>query len=161
MEIVTSTDGTEIAFEKTGSGPPLVLVHGNGDVHTFWELEGVRSTLAEYGTVYAIERRGRGKSGDANEYELKRETEDVTAVVDSIDEPVTLLGHSGGALYALEAALRIGNLCKLILNQPPIAVGEHKLDFIDEVVAGMRQLLAEGENEQVLVAFLRDIAELT
>lgn len=161
MGIITSADGTNIAFNQTGTGPPLVLVHGNGDVHKFWELSGVRSTLAEYCTVYAIERRGRGKSGDATEYELEREAEDVAAVVDAIDEPVTLLGHSGGALYALEASLRTNNLRKLILNQPPIAVGGHELDFIDEVVVEMRRLLADGEKEQVLVSFLRDIAELT
>lgn len=70
------------------------------------------------------------------------------------------MGHSGGALYSLEAALRTDNLRDLILNQPPIAVGDHELDF-EEVVAEMRELLDDGENEQVLVSFLRDIAELT
>lgn len=161
MGIVTSADGTKIVFYQTGTGPPLVLVHGNGDVHKFWELGGACSTLADYCTVYAIERRGRGKSGDASGYGLEREAEDIAAIVDAIGEPVILLGHSGGALYALEASLRTDNLRKLILNQPPIAAGSHDLDFIDEVVVEMRRLLADGENEQVLVFFLRDIAELT
>ncbi|SIR87270.1 Pimeloyl-ACP methyl ester carboxylesterase [Haladaptatus litoreus] len=159
-ETVTSADGTTIAFERTGSGPPLVLVHGVTDVHEFWDLTGVRSAFAEHFTVYALDRRGRGESGDAVEYELDREAEDVVAVVDSIDDPVILLGHSGGALYSLEAALRTDNLRKLIVNEPPIQVSEHELE-VEEVVAEMKQLLDDGENEQALMLFLQAEAHLT
>ena len=159
IETVTSADGTAIAFERTGSGPPLVLVYGNGDVHEFWDEGGVRPALAEHCTVYAIERRGRGESGDAAAYELEREAEDVAAVVEAIDEPVTLLGHSGGALYSLEAALRTDNLRKLILYEPPIQGGDNELD-IAEALTEMRTLVNRGENEQALVLFARDIAGL-
>jgi len=62
LETVTSADGTSIAVERTGGGPPLVLVYGNGDVYAFWELAGVRPAFAEHRTVYAIERRGRGEN---------------------------------------------------------------------------------------------------
>ena len=157
---VTSADGTEIAFERTGNGPPLVLVHGNGDVHEFWDLAGTRAAFAEHYTVYAIDRRGRGESGDAAEYALEREAEDVATVVDAIDEPVTLLGHSGGALYSLEAALRTDNLRTLVLNEPPVAVGDHELD-VEAAVTDTKQLLDDGENEQALVLFLREVANLT
>lgn len=54
-------------------------------------------TLNEHLTGYAMDRRGRGASGDAPEYALEHEFEDVVAIVESIDEPVTLLGHSFGA----------------------------------------------------------------
>ncbi|WP_226040949.1 alpha/beta hydrolase [Natrinema sp. DC36] len=157
---VTSTDGTTVAFERTGSGPPLVLVHGNGDVHKFWDLAGAHPAFAERCTVYAISRRGRGASGDAATYELEREAEDVAAVVDSIDDPVTLLGHSGGALYSLEGALHTDNLRKLILNQPPIAVGNNELN-VEEAVTAMKRLLDNGESEQALVLFLQDVGQLT
>lgn len=160
MQTITSRDGTSIAYERTGSGPPLVLVHGTGDVHDFWDLSGVRTAFAEYFTVYAIDRRGRGRSGDAAEYALEREAEDVAAVSDAIDEPVNLLGHSSGAIYSLEAALRTDNLQTLVLNEPPIAVGDHQLD-VGEVVTEMKQLLDEGENEQVLNLFLEDVVQLT
>ncbi|WP_232833777.1 alpha/beta fold hydrolase [Saliphagus sp. LR7] len=160
MDTVTSADGTEIAFERTGNGPPLVLVYGNSDVHEFWDDGSVRPALAEHHTVYTIERRGRGESGDATEYELEREAEDVAAVVDSIDEPVTLLGHSGGALYSLEAALRTDNLHALILYEPPIQADDHELDVEDAVVE-MERLLADGENEQAIVLFQRDVAGIT
>lgn len=160
METVTAAGGTRIAFERTGSGSPLVLVHGNGDVRGFWELAGARSALAAHHTVYAMERRGRGESGDDPDYELEREAEDVAAVVGTIDEPVILLGHSGGALYSLEAALRTDNIRKLVLNQPPIAVGDHEFD-VGASVAEMNRLLDDGENEQALVLFLRAVAQLT
>ena len=78
MDTVTSADGTPIAYERTGSEPPLVLVHGMTADHTRWEP--VRPAFEEQFTVYAIDRRGRGGSGDAAEYELEREIEDVTAV---------------------------------------------------------------------------------
>ncbi|WP_126665113.1 alpha/beta fold hydrolase [Haloterrigena salifodinae] len=177
METVTSADGTEIAFERTGSGPPLVLVHGGVCDHRFWELSDVRATFADHCTVYAIDCRGVGESGDvtersstgqpeadasgdANEYDLEREFEDVATVVEAIDEPVTLLGHSSGALLSLEAALRTDNLHKLILYEPPITFDDREL-YSDEVLAEMEQLLDDGENEQVLVLFLQEIAQST
>jgi len=104
--------------------------------------------------------RGVGESGDAAEYELEREFEDVAAVVDAIDEPVTLLGHSSGALLSLEAALRTDNLHKLILYEPAIPVGDHEL-YSEEVLDEMKRLLDAGENEQVLVVFLQEIAQST
>jgi pimeloyl-ACP methyl ester carboxylesterase len=60
-------------------------------------------------TVYAVDRRGRGQSGDSPVYSIEREYEDIAAVVESIREPVNLLGHSYGALCSLEAALRVTN----------------------------------------------------
>lgn len=160
MQTTTSADGTAIAYERTGSGPPLVLVHGNGDLHHFWDLAGARAAFAERCTVYAIDRRGRGGSGDAGAYGLEREAEDVVAVVDAIGGPATLLGHSGGALYALEAALRVDNLDRLVLNEPPIAVGEHELG-VEEGVAAMERLLEDGEDERALLLFLQEVAHLT
>lgn len=157
---VTSADGTPIAFKRTGSGPPLVLVHGGACDHRFWELSDVRSAFAEHFTVYAMDCRGVGESGDAEAYELEREFEDVAAVVNSIDEPVTLLGHSSGALLSLEAALRTDNLRSLILYEPPIAFGDREL-YAEEVLAEMERLLNDGENEQVLVLFLQEIAQST
>lgn len=160
MDTVTSADGTPIAFERTGNGPPLVLVHGGACDHRFWDLSDIRSTFAEHCTVYAMDCRGVGESGDTTEYELEREFEDVAAVVDSIDSPVMLLGHSSGALLSLEAALRTDNLHKLILYEPPFPVGDHEL-YSEEVLNEMKRLLDAGEDEKVLVLFLQEIAQST
>jgi len=152
METVTSADGTTIAYERTGSGPPLVLVHGVGLSHRFWELSGLRSELAEQNTVYAIDRRGRGGSGDAEEYNLEREVDDVATVVDSIDEPVTLLGHSFGALIALKAAIRTDNLQGLVLYEP--AFGPEVPPEMEQLLGAIKALVADGEKEEALITDL-------
>ena len=75
METVISGDETEIAFNRAGTGPPLVLVHGTASDHTDWRV--VQPMLAETFTVYAIDRRGRGKGGDSDTYAIEREFEDI------------------------------------------------------------------------------------
>ena len=157
MDTVTSADGTPIAYERTGSGPPLVLVHGTTADHTRWEP--VRPTFEDHFTVYAIDRRGRGESGDAHEYDLEREIEDVTAVIKAIEGPIVLFGHSFGALCSLEAALRTDNLHKLILYEPPLPVSDHDPDT-EDVLDEMTALVDGGENEQALVQFFREIARV-
>ena len=101
MEHARSKDGTPIGYEKTGSGPPLVLVHGTGADHTRWNP--LLARLGEHFTVYAMDRRGRGGSGDAPAYAIEREFEDVAAVIEAAGESVCVLGHSFGAVCSLEA----------------------------------------------------------
>lgn len=157
LETVTSADGTEIAYQRTGSGPPLVLVHGATVDHTTW-VE-VLPFLEEHFTVYAMDRRGRGESGDADEYSFEREAEDVVAVVHSISEPIHMLGHSFGGICSLEAALLTDDLRRLVLYEPGI---------IPDATAGEEQALAEirhaieaGNREEALVVFYREIAYFT
>ncbi len=118
LNLVTSKDGTPIAYEQRGKGPSLLLVHGTGIDHTYWEP--VTAQLESHFTVYAVDRRGRGKSGDTEPYAIQREFEDVSAVIKLISEPVDVLGHSYGALCSLEAALLTKNIRKLVLYEPPI-----------------------------------------
>jgi pimeloyl-ACP methyl ester carboxylesterase len=154
METVTSADGTLITYERGGSGPPLVLVHGTTADHTRWDP--LRSAFEEHFTVYAIDRRGRGESGDVSEYALEQEAEDVATVVDSIDDSVVLLGHSYGAICSMEAALRTDNLRKLILYEPPLPVSNHDPDT-ENVLDEMTAFVDDGENEQALVRFFRRV----
>jgi pimeloyl-ACP methyl ester carboxylesterase len=92
-----STDGTTIAYERIGGGPPLVLVHGSVCDRTYWKP--ILPALAEHFTVVCPDRRGRGASGDATDFGIEREFDDIAAVVDAIDEPVHLLGHSTTAMW--------------------------------------------------------------
>jgi pimeloyl-ACP methyl ester carboxylesterase len=138
----------------------FVLVHCATADHRVWELSDVRSTLAEDATVYAIDRRGRGGSGDTEEYEPEREFEDVAAVVESIDEPVTLLGHSAGGFYTLEAALRTDDLSGLVLYEPAMPIDGYGIGS-EEDRAEMMSLLEAGEIEQAYVFFIEEIAEWT
>ncbi|ELY41523.1 alpha/beta fold hydrolase [Natronorubrum tibetense] len=154
---VTSTDGTEIAYERSGSGPPLVLVHGAIFDRTIWELGDVRSTFAEHTTVYAMDRRNHGDSESSDDVSVEAQFDDVVAVVESIDDPVHLLGHSAGANFALGAAPRIDNLRSLILHEPAGEPSDEDRDVIEEMMA----LLDEGQNEQALALFLGDFAQFS
>ena len=157
-ETITSKDGTPIAYRRSGEGPPLVLVHGAAADHGRWSP--VLPALEERFTIYAVDRRGRGGSGDANAYAMEREFEDVASVVDSIGKPVNLLGHSYGALCSLEATLLTQNIRKLVLYEPAVhIVGEkiHPSGTIDRLEA----LLAEGDRDGVVATTMREIAGLS
>jgi pimeloyl-ACP methyl ester carboxylesterase len=157
-ETVRSRDGTPIAYQRAGEGPPLVLVHGTSADHSRWTP--VLPTFEEHFSVYAIDRRGRGGSGDSDDYSIEREFEDVAAVVDSIEEPVSLLGHSMGAVCALEAALLTRNVRKLVLYEPGMNVtGEdiYPAGFIDRLDA----LLEAGDRDGVIEALMREVVGMS
>ena len=154
MEHVTSKDGVHIAYERCGQGPPLVLVHGSAADHTRWRP--ILQIMERHFTVYAVDRRGRGQSGDAEPYSIEREYEDVVAVVDSISGPVNLLGHSYGAICSLEAFLKTPNLRKLILYEPPIST-HIKKNYPSDAMDRINSYLHVGEREKALLIFLQEI----
>ena len=125
QESVTSKDGTPIAYWRSGDGPPLVLVHGTAADHHRWTP--VLPAFEQHFTVCAVNRRGRGGSGDSSDYAIEREFEDMAAVVDSLGEPANLLGHSYGALCALEAAPLTRHVRKLVLYEPPMDVTDEQI----------------------------------
>lgn len=156
MNGVRSADGTAIAFSRTGTGEPLVLVHGTTADRSRWNR--VLPQLESRFTVYAMDRRGRGESGDAADYALAREFEDVAAVVTSIGQPTNLLGHSHGAICALEGALRATNVKRLVLYEPPIYMGVPI--YQPETVARLRQLLDAGDRQGVVRAFFTQVVRM-
>jgi len=154
MQMVASTDGTRIAFWQSGQGPPLLLVHGaTADHTTTWRF--VLEEFERRFTVYAMDRRGRGCSGDSAAYDLQREAEDVVAVIDSIGEPVHLLGHSYGGLCAIEAALLTRNVRRLILYEAVPLRGSD--GYQPGVIDRLEAMLRGGDVEGMLVAMFRDL----
>ncbi len=158
METVVSRDGTPIAFERTGAGPPLVLVHGSTADHRRWAV--LLPRLTERFTVLAMDRRGRGASGDAPDYALEREYEDVAAVLRAAGPGASLLGHSFGALCAMEAALRVPGLRRLVLYEPGFPVDGAAL-YPPGLLDRLRALLDAGDRDGFLAAFFRDGAGLS
>jgi len=156
-ETITSRDGTPIAYRRSGAGPPLVLVHGTAADHSRWRP--VLPAFEEHFTVHAIDRRGRGDSGDVDGYTVEREFEDVAAVVDSIEESVNVLGHSYGGLLALEATLLTGNVGKLVLYDPGIEVAGEEI-YPHEVVERLDDLLGQGDRDGVVETTMREVAGL-
>lgn len=147
MDYVFSNDGTRIAYERSGEGFPLVLIHGTGIDHSYWDL--VAPELEQHFTVYTVDRRGRGQSGDAAPYAIQREFEDVAAIVGSIAGDVFLLGHSYGALCSLEAALLTNHISKMILNEPPMYTAV-EVAFPADAAAQILAYAGAGEWEKAL-----------
>ena len=156
-ESVTSKDGTPIGYWRSGEGAPLVLAHGTAADHGRWSP--VLPAFEQRFTVCAVDRRGRGGSGDSDAYAIEREFEDVAAVADSPAEPVVLVGHSYGALVALEAALITCNVRKLVLYDPGIEVAGQEI-YPHEVIERLDALLAAGDRDGVVATTMREVAGL-
>ncbi len=155
METVTSIDGTELAYDRIGEGPPLLLVHGtSGDRKTTWNA--VVPQLRDWYTVYTIDRRGRGDSGDKAQYFIDREFVDVATMVSAIDGPVTLFGHSLGALCSLEAARLVDDIESLILYEPSLA-DEDEID--SGALEELFTRLDADDPEGILTTFLRSMGQ--
>lgn len=114
-----SADGTEIAGRVHGHGPPLVLVHGgphDGDLA--WEA--LVPHLAGHHTCYLPSVRGRGLSADSSDLSPPRLREDFTAFVESIGEPVGLVGWSSGGPWTLGAAAQSALVAAVVLYEPAV-----------------------------------------
>jgi pimeloyl-ACP methyl ester carboxylesterase len=113
---VVSRDRTSIALFGSGSGPPLLLIHGTAGDHTTFRVVG--PLLAESNAIEAIDRRGRGASGDAATYSIEREFEDVAVVAEGLaaeaGEPVAVFGHSYGGRCALGASILTGAIGRVV-----------------------------------------------
>ncbi len=151
MDHFVSRDGTPIAYERTGEGPPLALVHGTGIDHSYWDP--IVPLFEPSFTVYRMDRRGRGQSGDAAPYVLQREFEDVAAFVESVPDRVFLLGHSYGALCSLEASLLTTRIRKMILNEPPMYTTV-EVSYPANAPERFFSLLLAGETEKALLFLL-------
>lgn len=160
---VTSRDGTDIAYWSSGQGRPLVLVHGSTVDHTNWQ--GLLPYLEPHVSVHAVDRRGRGASGDALGYDLAREFEDVAAVIDAVTHDagskVDVLGHSYGGECAWGAATMTSNLRRLVLYEGWPPVDPAALAFWEQAAQRLEPLLEAGDREAALETFYREIVNLS
>lgn len=123
MYTVTSRDGTRIAYERTGSGPTVILIDAAGHWRANSALGGLGDLLAKEFTVVRYDRRGRGDSTDTPPYTPDREVEDLAALIDATGAPAALYGFSSGCLVALHASAAGLPLRHLVLLEPPIEPG--------------------------------------
>jgi pimeloyl-ACP methyl ester carboxylesterase len=147
---VPSKDGTLIALECAGKGANLLIVHGGTGDRKRWRP--LLPLFASQFNVCAMDRRGHGESGAGSNYSLQKESEDVAAVVDSLPGPVFVLGHSIGALFALEAAFLTKKVAKLVLYEPPLQDLDHS-----RIADQMEQMIQAGNREQALTTFLSQV----
>ena len=148
---VTSSDGTSIAFERSGAGPALILVDAAGSYRDFRPLRAPVELLAADFTVVTYDRRGRGGSTDTQPYAIEREVDDLAALIGDAGGSAFVYAMSSGALLALHAAASGLAIPKLALFEPPIEPNEAptgETDFTTElaelVAAGRRRDLANA-----------------
>jgi len=101
----TTADGTSIAWSRTGSGDPVVLVHGITESAAAFDP--VTERLASTNEVITLDLRGHGESGRASSYDLDSMATDVAAVIATagVDRP-HLVGHSlGGAVVTAAGSM--------------------------------------------------------
>jgi pimeloyl-ACP methyl ester carboxylesterase len=156
LKHVESSDGATIACHVGGHGSPLVLVHGTSADHTRWAP--VIDPLEAQFTTYAVDRRGRGASTDGREYAIESEFDDVAAVIESIEGDADVLGHSYGAICALEATLRTSRVRRLVLYEPPLPVGIEI--YPPGLIERLNELMAKGDREAVVSTFLREVVRM-
>jgi pimeloyl-ACP methyl ester carboxylesterase len=161
--VVQSPDGTPIALFAGGAaaGTPVLLVHGTGTDHTTWRV--VAPLLAGDRRVFALDRRGRGASGDGPAYSAQREAEDVAAVADVIaageGRGIAVVGHSLGGRLALAAALRTRAIDRVVAYEGAPAEAAPGPDD-ERLLATLAAHLRAGDHDAVLVAFMREAAGL-
>lgn len=150
---VRSKDGTEIAFDESGQGPPVVLV--SGALSTRAMNSGLAAALAKRFTVIHFDRRGRGASGDTAPYAVDREVEDIEALIDRVGGKACLYGISSGAVLALEAAAKLpAKVRKLALYEPPFIVDASRPRVPPEFTARIGELVSAGRRGDAVELFM-------
>lgn len=152
---VISQDGTAIAFERRGAGPPVVLVDGALCWRGFGPMPGLAARLARRFTVLVYDRRGRGESGDAGEYAPEREVEDLAALLRAAGGSASLVGLSSGGALALRAAAAGLPVARVVAYEPPwIAAGA---PATPDHQARLRELVGADRRSDALRYFMRDM----
>jgi pimeloyl-ACP methyl ester carboxylesterase len=160
-EYATSADGTRIAFDRKGSGPPVVLVDGAFQFRAFdpttTELQ---IQLAAHGfEVVRYDRRGRGESRAESPITLAQSLDDLAAVIAALtegtDDTVTLFGNSSGGAIALAAAAAGLPVGKLVVFEVPLGpeAGEESAAFL----TGLRERIESGDGDATVEYFMRDM----
>jgi pimeloyl-ACP methyl ester carboxylesterase len=139
MSKVTSKDGTQIAFDRSGDGPPVVLVDGALSDRRASLNVTLAAELVPHFTVYTYDRRGRGDSGDTAPYAIEREVEDIEVLVDHAGGVADLYGISSGGVLALDAANRLGpKITRLAVYEAPFVVDDTRAPLPDGYLARLK-----------------------
>ncbi|HEX6416892.1 MAG TPA: alpha/beta hydrolase [Acidimicrobiales bacterium] len=152
---VTSADGTRIAFDRAGDGPPVILVGG-----IFCDRQVTRplaERLADRFSVLNFDRRGRGESDATAPYAVEREIDDLAAVVAEAGGTASVYGHSSGAGLSLRAAAAGLPVDRLVLHEPPYGGDDEESRRAARALAeGIRAALAEDRRADAIQLFFTE-----
>jgi pimeloyl-ACP methyl ester carboxylesterase len=154
--VIESSDGTRVATEITGSGPPFVVVAAALSDRS--AARRLASQLADTFTVYTYDRRGRGDTELLGRWSLEGEVDDIAALVRHAGGSALLFGSSSGAALALRAAAKLGPCVRqLILFEPPFIVDASRPPLGPEFEEAIAQLLERRDHPGAVRTFLRGL----
>jgi pimeloyl-ACP methyl ester carboxylesterase len=148
MEQVRSSDGTRIVFERSGTGPALVVVVGAFCDRT--SKKSLSAGLASRFTVYEYDRRGRGDSEDAEGWSIQKEVDDLAAVISAAGGSAGVFGDSSGGAIALEAAATTPAVRAVAVYEVPYVPAPSD-EFADQLDAHV----AAGDADEATASFLQ------
>ena len=153
---VRSKDGTAIAYEKSGHGPPVVLV--GGVIGDRSQQASLAELLAKDFTVLNFDRRGRGESEDKEPYAVEREIEDIDAILHEAGGSAFVYGTSGPGVLALHAAAGGPGpkIKKLAIWEPPFIVDDSRPKVRSDYRAQLTSLLREGRRGDMVELFFTE-----
>ncbi len=149
----TSADGTRIAYDVVGSGPPVVIVSGAFGTRT--DARELAGALSKRFTAAGYDRRGRGDSGDARPYAPARELDDLRAVIDALGGSAFVYGHSSGGALSLDAAAAGLPIMKLAVYEPPFTIDDSRQPYPDGFIETLRGLVEAGRRGDAIAEFWR------
>ena len=125
--IAVSPDGTQVAYDLSGTGSAIMLLHGGGSTRGEWHEAGYVRRLCEKFTVITMDLRGHGETSqptDAEYYTPYKMGQDILAVADACGfERFILWGMSYGGNVSRYLASRSERVTKLILMGTKLGLG--------------------------------------
>lgn len=155
-----SRDGTSIAYDRTGTGPALVVFDGAFCSRNFGLMPKLAPLLVPYFTVYAYDRRGRGDSGDTLPYTVEREIEDLDLMIHIAGGTAAVFSISSGAMLALRAAASGLAIRKLAVYEPPYMVGNPKHLPPPDHHTQLSRMIAENRRSDAVKYFMTRVIGL-
>jgi pimeloyl-ACP methyl ester carboxylesterase len=123
----TSPDGMRIAYERCGTGPALILLHGGGGRRQEWDEAGYVKRLQDDYTVIHLDLRGHGESAmpiDPADYTIDKMMGDVLSVADACGaEHFTVWAMSYGGKIGRYLAAHSERVDKIVLMSTPLGSG--------------------------------------
>jgi pimeloyl-ACP methyl ester carboxylesterase len=158
---VRSADGTSIAYEAVGHGPPLVLVGGGFcDRHAPSSGTPLAEHLAHRFTAVSYDRRGRGDSTITPPCDRAREVEDLAALVEVLGGTAWVFGNSSGGLLAVDAAAQGLSIPKLAVYEPPVILDVDRAASFEALATELDQAVAEGRRSDAVEKYFTRVMQM-
>ncbi|MFP2904198.1 alpha/beta fold hydrolase [Pyxidicoccus sp. 3LFB2] len=161
LETVRSSDGTSVAFERTGKGPVLILVGGAFcDRSAPTSGTPLAALLAQRFTVWSYDRRGRGDSEDTAPYAINREVQDLSALITAAGGSAFVFGNSSGGLLALDAAAQGLPIPKLVLYEPPVILDTRRAKHFEALAKQLDEASAGGRRSEAVELYFTQVMQM-